>query len=227
MVVLTTPAQWILIGLKWNECQENAFEIVTWNRFLRQKDVKMQVEELQIIERIQRGDVNAFSYLVTKYQDVVFSIALKVLKNREDAEEMAQETFIKAYRSLSSFQGKAKFSTWLFSIAYNTCITSVRKKKFQTTSIDQVQLDDPDEEWDSFGLSSEERSRMLETALKQLPEDDYLLVVLFYYEEQSIEEICRITGLSESNAKVKLFRARKKLYTIMNDLMKKEIYSEP
>jgi RNA polymerase sigma-70 factor (ECF subfamily) len=187
----------------------------------------MQVEELQIIERIQRGDVNAFSHLVTKYQDVVFSIALKVLRNREDAEEMAQETFIKAYRSLSSFQGKSKFSTWLFSIAYNTCITSVRKKKFPTTSIDQIQLDDPDEEWDSFGLTSEERSRMLESALKQLPEDDYTLVVLFYYEEQSVEEICRITGMSESNVKVKLFRARKKLYTIMNDLMKKEIFSEP
>ncbi len=187
----------------------------------------MQVEELQIIERIQKGDTNAFSFLVTKYQDVVFSIALKVLRNREDAEEMAQETFIKAYRSLSSFQGKSKFSTWLFSIAYNTCITSVRKKKFPTTSIDQVQIEESDEEWDSFGMSSEERSRMLETAMKQLPEDDYMLVVLFYYEEQSVEEISRIVGMSESNVKVKLFRARKKLYTIMNELMKKEIYSEP
>jgi RNA polymerase sigma-70 factor (ECF subfamily) len=103
----------------------------------------------------------------------------------------------------------------------------VRKKKFPTTSIDQIQLDDPEEEWDSFGMTSEERSRMLESALKQLPEDDYTLIILFYYEEQSVEDICRITGMSESNVKVKLFRARKKLYTIMNGLMKKEIYSEP
>jgi RNA polymerase sigma-70 factor (ECF subfamily) len=190
-------------------------------------DETMQVEELQIIDRIQKGDTNAFSFLVTKYQDVVFSIALKVLRNREDAEEMAQETFIKAFRSISSFQGKSKFSTWLFSIAYNTCITSVRKKKFPTTSIDQIQVDNSEEDWDTFGLTDEERSRLLDSALKQLPDEDYTLVVLYYYEEQSIEEISRVAGMSESNVKVRLFRARKKLYSIMNDLMKKEIYSEP
>ena len=189
--------------------------------------VTMQLEELQIIERIQKGDTNAFSFLVTKYQDIVFSIALKVLRNREDAEEMAQETFIKAYRSLSSFQGKSKFSTWLFSIAYNTCITSVRKKKFTTTSIDQVQVNESEEDWDTFGLTEEERSRLLDSALKQLPGEDYTLVILYYYQEQSMEEISRVTGMSESNVKVRLFRARKKLYSIMSDLMKKEIYSEP
>jgi RNA polymerase sigma factor (sigma-70 family) len=194
---------------------------------LRQKSVMMQTEELQIIERVQRGDTNAFSILVTKYQDVVFSIALKVLKNRNDAEEIAQETFIKAFRSISSFRGKSKFSTWLFSIAYNTCITSVRKKKFPTTSIDQVQLNDEEEDWDDFDLTGEERSKMLEMSLKKLPEDDYTLVILYYYEEQSIEDISRIAGLSESNVKVKLHRARKKLHLIMSDLMKKEIYLQP
>jgi RNA polymerase sigma factor (sigma-70 family) len=187
----------------------------------------MQMEELQIIERIRRGDTNAFSYLVAKYQDVVFSIALKVLKNRDDAEEMAQETFIKAFRSISSFQGKSKFSTWLFSIAYNTCITSVRKKKFKTTSIDYIQLNDEQEDWDDFDLSEEEISKILEMSLKKLPEDDYTLVILYYYEEQSIEEISCIVGLSESNVKVKLHRARKKLNLIMSDLMKNEIYSQP
>jgi RNA polymerase sigma factor (sigma-70 family) len=202
-------------------------KIVTNLSFLRHKNVIMQMEELQIIERIQKGDTNAFSYLVTKYQDVVFSIALKVLKNRDDAEEVAQETFIKAFRSISSFRGKSKFSTWLFSIAYNTCITSVRKKKFPTTSIDQVQLNDEEEDWDDFDLTGEERSKMLEMSLKKLPEDDYTLVVLYYYEEQSIEDISRIVGLSESNVKVKLHRARKKLHLIMSDLMKKEIYLQP
>jgi RNA polymerase sigma factor (sigma-70 family) len=194
---------------------------------LRHKNVIMQMEELQIIERIQKGDTNAFSFLVTKYQDVVFSISLKVLKNRDDAEEVAQETFIKAFRSVSSFRGKSKFSTWLFSIAYNTCITSVRKKKFPTTSIDQVQLNDEEEDWDDFDLTGEERSKMLEMSLKKLPEDDYTLVILYYYEEQSIEDISRIVGLSESNVKVKLHRARKKLHLIMSDLMKKEIYLQP
>jgi len=187
----------------------------------------MQMEELKIIERIQKGDTNAFSYLVTKYQDVVFSIALKVLKNRDEAEEVAQETFIKAFRSISSFRGKSKFSTWLFSIAYNTCITNVRKKKFSTTSIDQVPLSEEEEDWDDFGFTEEEKSKMLEMSLKKLPEDDYTLVILYYYEEQSIEDISHIVGLSESNVKVKLHRARKKLHSIMSDLMKKEIYSQP
>jgi RNA polymerase sigma factor (sigma-70 family) len=190
-------------------------------------NVMMQMEELQIIERVQRGDTNAFSCLVTKYQDVVFSIALKVLKNRNDAEEMAQETFIKAYRSISTFRGKSKFSTWLFSIAYNTCISSVRKKKFPATSIDLVRLNDEEDDWDDLELTEEERSKMLEMSLKKLPEDDYTLIILYYYEEQSIEDVSRIVGLSESNVKVKLHRARKKLYMIMSDLMQKEIYSQP
>jgi RNA polymerase sigma factor (sigma-70 family) len=194
---------------------------------LRQKSVLMQMEELQIIERIQKGDTNAFSYLVTKYQDVVFSIALKVLKNRDNAEEVAQETFIKAFQSISSFRGKSKFSTWLYSIAYNTCITSVRKKKVPTTNIDQIGVNDEEEGWDDFDLTAEERSKMLEISLKKLPDDDYTLVILYYYEEQNIDDISQIVGLSESNVKVKLHRARKKLHLIMNDLMKKEIYLQP
>jgi len=184
-----------------------------------------QTEEQRIIEKVQQGNANAFSYLVEKYQHVVFSIALKVLKNREEAEEMAQEAFIKAYRSIGSFQGRAKFSTWLYRITYNTCITHVRKQKFDTTPIDNIQL--PEETtnaaWDE--IPEENRSKYLELAMKQLPEDDYLLMVWYYYEDQSIDDICRITGLGESNVKIRLHRSRKKLYTMMNDLMKKEEYS--
>jgi RNA polymerase sigma factor (sigma-70 family) len=194
---------------------------------LRQMDETMQTEELKIIERVQQGDTKAFSYLVGKYQDVVFSIALKVLKNREDAEEMAQETFIKAYRSMASFRGRSKFSTWLFSIAYNTCITSVRKKKIRTKSIDDVQVNDEEENWDKSGLSEEERSKMLEMALKRLPEEEYTMILLFYYEDLGIEDVSKVMGLTESNVKVRLFRARKKLHAIMHELMKNEIYSEP
>jgi RNA polymerase sigma factor (sigma-70 family) len=180
------------------------------------------MEEQKIIEMVQQGNANAFSFLVNKYQDIVFSIALKVLKNREDAEEMAQETFIKAFRSIQSFQGKAKFSTWLYSITYNTCITHTRKKKLSTTQIENL----PVSYEDTDDSQEENRAKYLEMAMKQLPEDDYTLLVLYYYEDQNIEDICQITGLSESNAKVKLFRSRKKLYSIMNDLMKKEIYSQ-
>jgi RNA polymerase sigma factor (sigma-70 family) len=193
---------------------------------VRHKVVKSNMEEQQIIEMVQQGNANAYSYLVNKYQDIVFSIALKVLKNREDAEEMAQETFIKAYRSIKSFQGKAKFSTWLYSITYNTCITYTRKKKPSTTQIDNIPIGNEETE-ESFGdFPEENRARYLELALQQLPEDEYTLVVLYYYDDQSIEEICRITGLSESNAKVKLFRTRKKLHGLISELKKKEIHSQ-
>ncbi len=174
---------------------------------------------------VQEGNTNAFSFLVNKYQDIVFSIAFKILKNREEAEEMAQEAFIKAYRSIHSFQGKAKFSTWLYSITYNTCITSTRKKKLTTTQIDNlpVSYDETDDPFDDF--PEERKACYLEIALKQLPIEEYTLIVLYYYENQSIEELSQITGLTDSNAKVRLFRARKKLYAIMSELMKKEIYS--
>jgi len=185
----------------------------------------MQVEEAQIIEQIRKGNTNAFSKLVTKYQDVVFSIALKVLRNREEAEEIAQEAFIKAYRSVHTFQGKSKFSTWLFTINYNTCISHVRKNKLRTTGIDQIQAIDEEEEADFGEFQQEDRVKYLEKALKQLSEDEYLLIVLYYYEDQSVEEISQVTGLSESNVKVKLFRARNKLHRIICDLMNKEEYS--
>ena len=92
------------------------------------------------IEKVISGESNYFSFIVEKYQDIVFSIALKVLKNREDAEEMAQESFIKAYKSLNTFKGTAKFSTWLFRITYNTCISHVRKKKQHFVSTDDIEI---------------------------------------------------------------------------------------
>lgn len=177
------------------------------------------------IEKVKKGQSNYFSYIVEKYQDIVFSISLKVLKNREDAEEMAQESFIKAYKSLHSFKGKAKFSTWLYRITYNTCISEVRKKKVHFTSTDDVQIQDESEEINLDGFPEEKRAKAIKEAMSKLPEDEYTLVLLFYFEEQSIEEIAKITKLSVSNTKVKLFRARKKLYTILKNMLQEEIYT--
>jgi RNA polymerase sigma factor (sigma-70 family) len=177
------------------------------------------------IEKVIAGQTNYFSYIVERYQDIVFSIALKVLKNREDAEEMAQESFIKAYKSLHTFQGKAKFSTWLYRITYNTCISETRKKKQYFTSTDDVQISDEAEEMNLDGIPAENREKYVKAALEKLPEDEYTLVVLYYFEDQSVEEISKVTGLSESNTKVKLHRARKKLYTILNEMLKEDLYT--
>lgn len=177
------------------------------------------------IEKVLEGQTNYFSYIVERYQEIVFSIALKVLKNREDAEEMAQESFIKAYKSLHTFQGKAKFSTWLYRITYNTCISETRKKKQYFPSTDEVQISEEAEEMNLDGVPEENREKVVKAALEKLPEDEYTLVLLYYFEDQSIEEISKVTGLSESNTKVKLHRARKKLYTILNDMLKEDLYT--
>lgn len=181
--------------------------------------------DMYYIEKVLGGQANYFSYIVEKYQNIVFSIALKVLRNREDAEEMAQESFIKAYNSLHTFKGTAKFSTWLYRITYNGCISEVRKKKIAFTSTDDVQIKDEADEMNLDGIPEENRARYIEAAMKKLPEDEYTLVLLYYFEDQSVDDICNVTGLSQSNAKVKLHRARKKLYTILNDMLQGELHT--
>ncbi len=184
-----------------------------------------QKDDIYYIEKVKAGQTNYFSYIVEQYQDIVFSIALKVLKNREDAEEMAQESFIKAYKSLHTFKGNAKFSTWLYRITYNNCITEIRKRKIHFASTDDIEIKDESTEINLDGIPEENRAQAVKKAVEQLPEEQYTLILLYYFEEQSIEEISKVTKLSESNTKVKLFRARKKLYTILNEMMKDELYT--
>jgi RNA polymerase sigma-70 factor (ECF subfamily) len=184
-----------------------------------------QKEDIYYIEKVKAGQSNYFSYIVEKYQDIVYSIALKVVKNSNDAEEMAQESFIKAYKSISSFKGSAKFSTWLYRITYNTCISELRKRKIHYTSTDDVEIEDESTEINLDGIPEENRAKAIKEAMNQLPEEEYTLILLYYFEEQSIEEISKVTKLSESNTKVKLYRARKKLYSILSKMMKDELYS--
>lgn len=182
-------------------------------------------DDIFYIEKVINGQTNYFSYIVEKYQDIVFSIALKVLRNREDAEEMAQESFIKAYKSLHTFKGTAKFSTWLYRITYNNCISEVRKKKQHSVSTNDIEIKDETEEVNLDGIPEEKRAECIKAAMGKLPEDEYTLILLYYFKEQSIEEISNITKLTESNTKVKLYRARKKLYKILNEMLKEEIYT--
>lgn len=182
-------------------------------------------DDIWYVNKVLNGDTHSFSYLVEKYKDVVFSIAIKVLRNREDAEELAQESFIKAFKSLHTFKGTAQFSTWLYRIAYNNCISEIRKRKMKFVSTDDVQLPDEPEEMNFDGIPAENRARYVKAALEKLPEDEYTLILLYYFEDNSVEEIVAITKMSESNVKVKLFRARKKLQTFLNEMLKEELYT--
>ena len=191
--------------------------------------VKMdKTEDLYYIEAVRKGNVQAFSFLVEKYQKLVYTLALKLLKKPEDAEEMAQDTFVKAFQKLDSYEGKSKFSTWLYSITYNACISELRKRRIEFKSIDDTRITEQDEMkmHDYYReVRKEDQEKYLNLALGKLPEDDQVLVTLYYYENQSMDEISMITGLTVSNIKVKIHRARKKMYELLHEMLHEEIYS--
>lgn len=173
------------------------------------------------IERIQAGDMACFACLLDKYSRQVFSLIVKVVGNREDAEELAQDVFVKVYRNLSSFKGDSSFSTWIYRIAYNTAISETRRKKHEFLAIEESVINNVSEEEvaDALGRSdNSEQMNRLEAALAQLPPDERAIILLFYMKEKSIDEIAVITGLTASNIKVKLHRIRKKLFVILKGM---------
>ncbi|MCK9616515.1 MAG: sigma-70 family RNA polymerase sigma factor [Lentimicrobiaceae bacterium] len=167
------------------------------------------------ISKVVNGDVSSFAYLIEKHKDLVFTIAYKIVKNREDAEEISQDSFLKIFRSLSSFKGEAKFATWLYRIVYNTAISKTRKKALEWTVLDDTIINNFTEDEISINvdyLSDDEQFKFMNRAINELPDNESLLLTLFYKNNNTIEEIAEITGLSSSNVKVKLHRIRKKLY---------------
>ena len=159
-----------------------------------------------------------FAILVDNYKDLVFSLALKIMKNREEAEEVSQDTFIKAYRSLHNFKGESKFSTWLYKITYNNCMDRVKKisRSYNTHTIDEVvenRIESSESVLDS--IERNERAQLMKECLSELPEDERTILWMFYYQELSLKEIIDVTSYSEANLKVKLHRARKKLLSIV------------
>lgn len=180
------------------------------------------------IKKTLDGDYASFSFLVEKYQNMVFTLAMKMLKHREESEEVSQDTFIKAYKSLSKFHGESKFSTWLYRIAYNTCLDSIKKNtkynsNVEINEITSNQIFQAENVFDS--LEHKERSEIIQKCMNKLPDDERALIHLFYFEELSLKEIVDVTSLTEGNVKVKLFRARKKLFTIFKESVEPEIYS--
>ena len=178
------------------------------------------------IDKVLKGDTNAFAYLINKYKDMAYTLAIKIVKNHEDAEEVAQDSFLKAYEKLDSFKGNSKFSTWLYTIVYRNSITKIRKKKVATSDIDEYVMDNYSEghEFPQLeAIKNGEQQKYVREAIDRLPEKDALLITLFYMNESSVEEIEQITNLTQSNIKVKLFRARKKLNTELSFLLKEEV----
>ncbi len=178
------------------------------------------------IDKVLQGDTNAFSYLIDKYKNMAYTIAIKIVKSTEDAEEVAQDSFLKAFQKLDTFKGESKFSTWLYTIVYRNAISMVRKKKITTTEIDSFVLDNHTTDFDFpqlEAIKNGEQKKYLTEAINNLPEIDALLITLFYLNENTLEEIKEITNLTKTNIKVKIFRARKKLYKELSLLLKDEL----
>ena len=183
-------------------------------------------EDQYYINLIIEGHTNAFSTLVDRYKDLVFSLALRMVKNKEEAEEVAQDTFVKVFKSLRQFKGDSKFSTWIYKVTYNTCLDRLKKHKREqhVDSIDEFnvnQIKNMDNALDD--MEAEERKQAIQDCIKLLPSDDAFLLTLFYFEEESLEEIAKVVNLTENNVKVKLFRIRKKLATILKERLEPEI----
>jgi RNA polymerase sigma-70 factor (ECF subfamily) len=178
------------------------------------------LEDQLLVERAQRGDKNAFAQIVETYQTPVYNLAYRMLGNANDAEDAAQETFLRSYAQLKKFHAEQKFATWLLSIDAHYCIDRLRRRRFLWLSleegplIDTLMSDDP--ELDD-GLLRQEGQQQIEKLLEQLTPPSRLVVVLRYWHDQSIEEIAQTTGESISAVKVKLYRARQALAKALQD----------
>lgn len=170
------------------------------------------------IQKVTGGDRNAFSSLVDRYKDNVYSLALKMCNKTEEAEEVAQDSFMKAFRSLNKFKGKSGFSTWLYRITYNTAISSLRKRDSHLLQLEDFPADATDFIQDNNNEQTAEieyKRTILNFALQKLNPDDRAIISMYYYQELTPEEIVKIMDIKKSNLKVKLHRARKKMREII------------
>ncbi len=180
-------------------------------------------DEIKYIKRILEGETNLFSYFLNRYSNSIYVLIFRIVSVKEDAEELTQDTFLKAFKKLGSFKGDCSFSTWLFRIAYNTAVSATRKKKLIYPAIEDYMLENVEDEAVNSIFETDENLdllKKLETAIEMLNIEEKTLITLYYSENKSIAEIAGVLIMSPENVKVKLFRVRKKLYVLINNFSK-------
>jgi RNA polymerase sigma factor (sigma-70 family) len=175
----------------------------------------MELTDTEVIKKVLAGEQAVFAQLVQRYQQYVFTLVYRFTDNREDAEEISQDVFVKAYRSLADFRGEAKFSTWLYTIVRTSCITFLRKKRLNTSSLDNertfLQVESKQSGFTANAIEQKSKHAMVNSAIRMLSPDDTQILTLFYKGEQTLDEIGRVMGLEPNTVKVKLHRARNRL----------------
>lgn len=187
---------------------------------------KQKRADYELVKKAKAGDGRAYDQLMEMYHDAVFNIILRMVHNRQEAEDLAQETFIKAYNSITSFNEEYAFSTWLFKIASNHCIDFFRKRKLKTYSMDEPVKYKDDEITHEYAdhaptvdkeMVASEKSRIIRQAIEKLPEKYRQAIILRHHEEKSYEEIAEILDLPLGTVKARIFRAREMLKKILKD----------
>ena len=177
----------------------------------------MKKDEAHIIKEILNGKTEQYEYFLDRYGQQVFVLVDRIVSCPEDAEELTQDVFLKAFQQLSSFKAESSFSTWIYRIATNLAISAVRKKRNDVLRLDDsvfANLSDTQVD-EALEDESEEQVERLQQAMNQLEADERALITLYYLEEKPLAEVAFILGLTEGNAKVKLHRIRKKLYVLI------------
>jgi len=164
----------------------------------------------ELIRKAREGNIQALNELINNHKDLAYSIALKYLKNKEDAEDVVQNSFIIILKSIKNFRNEAKFSTWLYTIVYHECLKELKNRNQTMEYIPQFV------EYENEETYVEEKDD-INNFLKILNSNEYTTITLFYLKEKSIDEIAKITSLSKVNIKVLLHRARLKLKQAIND----------
>lgn len=190
---------------------------------MRNEDLK-DSSDLILVQRAKENQSPAVEELINRYKSMVYTIAYNILKNREEAEEVAQDAFVRAFTKLNLFRMDSSFSTWLYRIAYNLAISRTREQKREQAYQEEAKATESFEQSAQImsELEAADRKRYLNKAMEDMDGDDRLLLMLFYYDGKSVEEVSQITGYSNSNVKVKLYRARKYLYERLSALLRKE-----
>ncbi len=188
----------------------------------------MELSDSEIIQKVLKGEKNRYSYIIDRYKDRALTLAISILKNREEAEEAAQDAFIRAYNALDKFEGKSRFGTWFYRILYNVCLTRIGRKKedfFNLSSEDDLSWRGWAGSGDDSALANFEVRDLLafvRKILKTLPDKYQTIISLFYFQNLSHEEISEITQLPIGTVKTHLHRAR----AMLQSKLQKELQIE-
>ena len=176
------------------------------------------------IEKVLKGDFNAFQYFVKTYSTFAFSLSFSILKNYHEAEDAVQESFVKAFKGLASFKRNARFQTWLGKIVINESLKRIKPRKEHLTSSEEFPDNEPEIMKDSINtLKRNEQTYYINLVFERLSPNESIALELFYLKDYSITEIKEMTGWTDSKTKMLLLRGRKNFYCELKNMLKSEM----